>query len=191
MSAMIQPHPRFAMLLHLNGWPGVGKLTIARLLRDRFGARLLDNHTVFNAAFALAEFRSPEFYAAARSIRDAAYDAARNVPASVPIIMTNALSNSDWGRENWDAIKSLANGRKAKLFQVTLECEEREQARRMTTAERAYLGKLTDPGAWSLRGRDLLEQGADAILRLDNTDLSAADSADRIFDWICEVKVSP
>lgn len=36
--------------LHINGHPGVGKLTVVELLRERVGARLLDNHSVYNVA---------------------------------------------------------------------------------------------------------------------------------------------
>ena len=47
------------MMIHLNGYPGVGKLTVGRLLAQRLGGRLLDNHAMYDVAFALAEFRSP------------------------------------------------------------------------------------------------------------------------------------
>ncbi len=157
------------MLIHLNGWPGVGKLTTARILRARLNGRLLDNQTVYNPAFALAEFRSPEFYATARAVRDVVLDCAVRVPADVPLIMTNALSDSDWGRENWAAVQALARRRGDRLFAVILSCEAGEQAKRMANPERAQLGKLTDPALFSLRGRTLIEDGADFLLRLDTT----------------------
>lgn len=176
------------MIVHLNGWPGVGKLTIARLLRDRLGARLLDNHTVYNVAFALADFRSPEFYATARAVRDVTFECASRVPSDTPIVMTNAVSNSDWGRENWGAVQALARRRKSKLFAVTLSCEASEQARRMLSAERHYLGKLTNPHEFSVRGRELLEDGADLLLRLDTTVTPADESAGHICDWIRDAR---
>lgn len=172
-----------SVIIHLNGWPGVGKLAIARLLRDSLGARLLDNHTVFNVAFALTEFRSPEFYAAARTVRDAAFDCATSVPSPVPIIMTNALSKSDWGEENWNAVRALARRSSRRLLAVVLSCEEAEQAKRIASPERRYLGKLTDPKEWSLRGRELIVEGADYLLRLDTTFAPAEQSARQISDW--------
>ena len=45
-------------LIHINGHPGVGQLTVAELLKDSLGARLLDNHSVYNVALALTEFKS-------------------------------------------------------------------------------------------------------------------------------------
>ena len=47
------------MLVHINSYPGVGKLTIGRALANQIGGKLLDNHSIYNIAFALTEFRSP------------------------------------------------------------------------------------------------------------------------------------
>jgi len=58
-----------AVIVHINRYPGVGKLTIGRALADLIGGKLLDNHSVFNVAFALTEFRSPAFYDAVREVR--------------------------------------------------------------------------------------------------------------------------
>ena len=49
------------MIIVLNGYPGVGKLTIGRELAGRLNGKLLDIHSVYNVAFALTEFKSPEF----------------------------------------------------------------------------------------------------------------------------------
>jgi shikimate kinase len=48
------------MIVHLNGWPGVGKLTVGRKLAPMLNARLLDNHTLHNVALAICDFDSPE-----------------------------------------------------------------------------------------------------------------------------------
>jgi cytidylate kinase len=97
------------LLIHLNGAPGVGKLTIARLMAPRLKARVLDNHTVYNVAFALTEFRSPQFYDAVRAVRDAAFEQILRLPADETVILTNAyFDDSDWAWENWRAIEQLA-----------------------------------------------------------------------------------
>lgn len=61
------------MLVHLNGWAGVGKLSIAQRIAPKIGARVLDNHTIYNVAFSLTEFKSPAFYEAVRSVREIAF----------------------------------------------------------------------------------------------------------------------
>jgi hypothetical protein len=50
---------QMSLILHINGWPGSGKLTIGRIVAGRLGARLLDNHTVLNPAEALFERDDP------------------------------------------------------------------------------------------------------------------------------------
>lgn len=40
------------MLIHINGMPGVGKLTVAGMLAGKFGMHLVDNHSLINAAYA-------------------------------------------------------------------------------------------------------------------------------------------
>jgi broad-specificity NMP kinase len=42
------------VIVHLNGWPGVGKLTVARLLAPRLQARLIDNHLLHDVAIRCA-----------------------------------------------------------------------------------------------------------------------------------------
>jgi shikimate kinase len=46
------------MIVSLNGWPGVGKLTVGLELADILEGRLLDSHTVFNVAIALTDYCS-------------------------------------------------------------------------------------------------------------------------------------
>ena len=41
--------------MHLNGWAGVGKLTVNRAPARLLSARLVDNHTLQNLALALGE----------------------------------------------------------------------------------------------------------------------------------------
>jgi len=53
------------MLIVLNGYPGVGKLKVAAAL----DGHLLDNHCIYNVAFALTQFKSPAFYDAVRSVQ--------------------------------------------------------------------------------------------------------------------------
>ena len=82
------------MLVHINGYPGVGKLTIGRALADQLGAKLLDNHSVYNVAFALTEFKSPEFYDTVRAVRAIAFSRVLALPRELQapaIFVVNGL----------------------------------------------------------------------------------------------------
>ncbi|MBL4727595.1 MAG: hypothetical protein JKY83_13210 [Rhizobiaceae bacterium] len=60
------------MLIILNGYPGVGKLSIGSELIKLIEGRMLDIHSVYNVAFALTNYRSKAFYQTVRSIQDIA-----------------------------------------------------------------------------------------------------------------------
>jgi hypothetical protein len=61
------------LIIHINSYPGVGKLTIGRHLAELLNGKLYDNHSIYNVAFAVTEFRTPTFYETVRAVRDIAY----------------------------------------------------------------------------------------------------------------------
>jgi hypothetical protein len=174
------------MLIHLNGLPGVGKLTVGRALATRLGGRLLDNHAVCNLAFTLTDFGTEAFYETVLAVRDIAYARVRSLDARVPVVLTNVLTTDDVGEEYWRALRRLAEDRGSPFLAVTLHCDFEENARRLTTPSRGLLLKLTDPETVKrgFDGAKLIEAGADRRLRLDTTGLSADEAADRIADWV-------
>ena len=180
------------MIVNLNGWPGAGKLTTARELSKLLGGHLLDNHTLLNVGKALARDGSPEFYALVRAVRSVAFDAILNLPPTVPVILTNAVARggtSGFLEENWQAIIDLAQAKKSDLFSVTLTCSAIENARRIVSADRALLGKRQDPQLLKelVETRALFDDGATFRLTVDNSNLSAAETAARIQRWIGEM----
>lgn len=80
------------MLIVLNGYPGVGKLPMAGELAGLVGGRLLDNHSLYNLAFALTDFKSAAFYHAVRSAQRIADDLIAALPTETPVILTEALT---------------------------------------------------------------------------------------------------
>jgi predicted kinase len=174
------------MIININSWPGVGKLTLARHLQKLIGGRLLDNHTVFNVAFSLCEFRSPEFYETVRAVRHVAYEAAARLPAHIPVILTSAYSQGPWSQENWGATVAMASKRGSQLYSVVLDCSLDENIRRLQSAERGVHLKLTDPVQLATMRREkvLMSEPGDHHLQFDVTDLKAAAAADKITEWL-------
>lgn len=163
-------------------------MTIARAVLDRLGGHLLDNHTIYNVAFALTEFRSPEFFSLVRTVRDAAYARVAGISPEIPVIMTNAYGTSEWGQENWGELLSLARRRGSRFFAVTITCSPDEHLRRITAEDRRHLRKLTDPNALPQQLRPLMEDGADHLLKLDTSGIQPEESAERICQWIDRIK---
>ena len=177
------------LLIHINSYPGVGKLTIGRLLAARLGAKLLDNHSIYNVAFALTDFKSAAFYDAVRDVRATADGLVKALPPEVPVILTNAhAQDSDWGNECWDAAIALATSTGRDHVVVLLECSRAENARRIQSAGRDAMRKPRDPALFrqGATDRPLIERGADVLLRLDVTDLSAEDAAASIGTWLAQ-----
>lgn len=177
------------MIVHINSYPGVGKLTIASELAELIGGKLLDNHSIYNVAFALTEFRTSAFYDTVRAFREIAYNRVLDLPPATPVILTNWCSqDSAWGNENWDAAITLARRRGCVLYIVILTCSPEENVRRIQGKERAAQRKPRDPEMVNANrdGRPLLDRGGDRLLRLDVTELSADVAALEIASWLAE-----
>lgn len=175
------------MIVHLNSYPGVGKLTIGTLLMGMIDGKLLDNHSIYNVAFALTEFKSAAFYETVRAVRQIAYARVLAIPVEVPVIITNAhAQDSKWGNECWDEVISLARQRGAALYNVVLFCDPDENVRRIQSSDRKARRKPTDPNLFpgNREGRPLLDRDGDDLLQLDVTNLSAAAAADAISSWL-------
>ncbi len=175
------------MLIVLNGYPGVGKLTIGRVLADLIGARLLDNHSIYNPAFALTDFKSDAFFDTVRAVQNVADARIAELPEGQPLVLTEVLTEgSDWAEENWNRILHLAKGRGG-LVVVHLSCDLDEHKRRIADPERASKRKPIDP-EYAARNqeqaRPLMRRGADRFLALDVTELAGDVAARTIRDWL-------
>ena len=76
------------MIIHLNGWPGSGKLTVARVVAHKLEGRLLDNHTLHDVAGRLCDRHTREYWELYYQVRDVAYQRVRALPSHELIVMT-------------------------------------------------------------------------------------------------------
>ena len=157
------------LIVHINGWPGCGKLTIARHLARRLNAKLIDNHTLLNPAEVLFERRDPLHDSLRQAIRSVVFDHAARLPPDTSVVFTDALADDDWDRGMFDQYRDLAARRSGRLIAVVLDCDLDENIRRLTSAGRADLHKLTRP--------EILTQlrGKYTLLRPENANLVTLD----------------
>jgi shikimate kinase len=177
------------MIISLNGWPGVGKLTVGLELADILEGRLLDSHTLFNVAITLTDYRSTEYYDVARGVRDIAFEYVLRLPPDIPVILTNVIAiggPSGFAEEHWQAVCHLARDRKCHLYSATLDCEPDEQVRRMALPSRRAHKKLLKPEIMPelRRTRSLFDDGADYRNTFDNSGSDPHATAVEIASWV-------
>jgi adenylylsulfate kinase-like enzyme len=138
-------------LLLLNGFPGVGKLTLARnlstlLVQDEGGleVRLLDNHLLIDPVSAIEPERTPYHYQLRKAFRDVAFSALKNLPAKLAILMTDCLSETVEGRTQFEEYLGVAEVRECTMVVCNLVCGEQENRKRLGCEKRRGSGKLMD-----------------------------------------------
>jgi len=179
------------MIVHLNGWPGSGKLTVARVLARTLGARLLDNHTLHDVASRLCDRYTREYWELYYQVREAAYKRVRALPLHEMLVMTNAFAlESEREREGWAAVKALALDRGVPLVAVTLHCSLEENVKRISSEERRDR-KMTDPIPlieWRST-LTLLMDNSVRSLAIDNTHRSPEHVANEIVAFVRRTEV--
>jgi thymidylate kinase len=179
------------VIIHLNGWPGSGKLTVARVVARKLEARLLDNHTLHDVAARLCDRHTREYWDVYYQVRDVAFKRIRALPSHEVIVMTNALTlENDHERQLWAAVKALALERRVPLVAVTLQCSIEENVRRIASESRRDR-KLTDP-APLIEWRStftLLTDGSVPSVAIDNTNRSPDQVADEIVAFVRRIEL--
>ncbi|WP_342242128.1 AAA family ATPase [Inquilinus sp. OTU3971] len=167
------------MIVHLNGWPGVGKLTVAQLLAHRLRARLIDNHLLHDVAIRCAGIDDPARWPLYETVRAAACQALADRPRSETFVMTNALRlGAAREREAWRHVVALAETRGVPLVPVVPEADDTVLRSGVQRLERQGR-KLTDPNvlAAMIRSDRLPKPDVPERLDLDTTHLADAAAA--------------
>lgn len=173
-------------IVHINGWPGSGKLTIAKMLAPKLGARLVDNHTLINPAEMLFSRRDPLYPSLRAAVRETVFDHIARADPAASFIFTDALSDDEYDSAQFEQYRALAERRRARLVPVVLDCAEDENRRRLVEAGRAERHKLVEVSVLDgLRAQHRLLR-ADQALVIDVTDLTADASAIRLARLIDE-----
>jgi hypothetical protein len=140
------PEPR-RPIVHLNGFPGVGKLTIARSLQKQLPtAKLVHNHLLINPADAVLHRTQPGYQNLRRGIRSSIFSALANEPATfnTTYIFTDFQSDDDLGAAVCAEYLATAEARRAVLVPILLFCDEKTNMQRLVSSDRELHSKLTD-----------------------------------------------
>lgn len=174
------------MIIHLNGWPGVGKKTIGQVLAGRLSARFIHNHLLHDVAIACHGLDDPQRWVLYEEVRRAAYQGLRARPPAEIFVMTNALcAGAPREREAWNHVVDLAIDRRVPLIPVVLEAGFVENARRLQDSERRGR-KMTDPALLrEFMTTDAIQHpDVPELLVLDVTGHAPESAAEAILDHI-------
>ncbi len=181
-------------IIHLIGFPGVGKLTIAQAIcRQNESFLLYDNHSFNNLIFPLV--RSPdgkgfhsceETWDAIFAIRETVLDAmARFASENLNFVLTDGCSGDDPDPEKWiSAMEETAKQRNALYLPVHLVCEQAEHGQRICAEGRSALHKISHDhylDRWHGQGA-LFEFRHPNTMTLDVTYLAPEEAAKRILE---------
>ena len=186
----LPPEKANAMIVHLNGLPGVGKYTTAKILVGLLPkARLIDNHALINAAYVCGgEHGSPEYMALLEKLVDLVYTELEKRPSDEIMVFTNALAaDCPIDGPRFDRVVALAKARNDMFVPVRLTCTIEENVRRGITPERAQKQKLIKPDilqALAEKHTVLHPSDHPYQLDIDTTALQAEDVAQQIAEHI-------
>lgn len=201
-SSTNQPSPTRPIplpLIHINGYPGTGKLTVAQQLVVKLNsdagipAKLIHNHLLINPADATLHRTQPGYQVLRKKLRAAVLSSLEQEPATyqTAYIFTDFQSSDAVGTGVCTEYTTSAAIRGCRLVSVVLHCGEEENLRRLVSIERASSGKLTDVDIVR-RFRDSGPPihrfaGESASLELDVTTLTPEETALLILDHTLKV----
>lgn len=184
------------IFLLLIGFPGTGKLTIAKRLSPLFSAKIIDNHWVNNPVLGVLDHDPtkplpPDIWEQTGRVRQAVLDTivAFAEPSANFIFTHFAIQGDARSQRTFGQIADAAGRRGSLLVPVRLLCEAEELARRVAIPERRE--RLKSVNAEASRERSMMLQVLDPqhphTLDLDVTALSAAESADVVRRHVLEI----
>jgi broad-specificity NMP kinase len=178
------------MIVHLNGMPGVGKLTIAKILADKLSARLIDNHSLIDVVTRMYERGSEAYLTEMERMRRKIYEEIEQSSKAVCYIFTNALSDErPEDRMILDTLAHCAIESDHVFVQVLLVCDLEENKKRLVAESRKGTGKLMDTNQLETLQSDYSlyhPEGAHRLI-IDNTGISAQAAAEQIIRYIRQV----
>ncbi|KAF6827929.1 hypothetical protein CMUS01_08786 [Colletotrichum musicola] len=182
-------------IIHINGFPGTGKLTIARILLGLFrdgAAKLVHNHLLINPADAVLDRDQPGYQKLRRQIRSAVFESLVDEEStySSAYIFTDCQTGNELGVAVCEEYRECASRRGCDFVPITLCCDEETNLARLAGDGRSAQGKLIDTALlrrFRREGELYTFDDHPTGLRLDVSRMSAEEAARAIFDYLVEI----
>ncbi len=177
-------------IIHINGMPGVGKLTVAKVLARDLSAKLIDNHLAIDLVLSVCERGSSQYFKMLAEIMAVMHKSLADRPKDEIFIFTNALAQGlPEDEERFQSIENLAVKLGKAFVPILITCDMDENMTRLTNVERKQKRKLTD--------RDNLQKIIETYrlvhddnqlnsLKIDTTNLTPEQAATKICAHIQE-----
>ena len=136
----------------LNGFPGIGKLSIAQALRSKLRdteTRLFDNHLVIDPAQAVYPGRGPEHKLLRSQLRKVAFSNLASLHGkNIILIMTACLAANEEDAAVFADHVEIARSRGVPIHVFTVTCNMKEHHFRLQSPDRIWgqKRKLSEPG---------------------------------------------
>lgn len=173
--------------IYINGYPGVGKLTIANELSKLIpNSKVVDNHLLIDPAAAVLDRSDPEYQDLRKTIRQGVLDkiATTKSTKDVTFIFTDQQSSNELGAMVAKEYQDAAFKRGCRFITVVLKCDLKENVRRMEGESRVGATKTKLKDAHVLKkirdAEDICSFGGPNELKLDVTDLTPEKAAQKI-----------
>lgn len=135
-------------VVFLNGFPGVGKLTIGRAIKKHLpSTRLLDSHLLIDPAEAIEPNRTATFFEIRKLFLRTAIQGMSMVPArDINFVFTSAYWDIPSGVDLFCELLQLSRRRNMPFAFINLLCDREENLQRVPSKERVdgLKTKLTD-----------------------------------------------
>lgn len=181
-------------LVYLIGFPGVGKLTIAKEICKMENCILQDNHKTVNLLFPFLDLKKgiPEdTWSDVLSIRHIIYEfIKRNFRKDASLVFTDCLRDEDeLAHQVFNEVKEIADTLGLAFYPVFLDCDIEVIKERITSEERKTNFKLTDVEDSFFEWKSLISVDEKNEIRLDVSSLTASDAAKTIIQKIEALEV--
>lgn len=175
-------------IIYFNGMPGSGKLTIAKMVANKTGAKVIDNHKVNNLLFDIKGFNEevPKFvWESLRVIKKELYSLLERLPQESDYIFTGIAANY---KENItvNGILNLAEKLNSEFYCINLICDKKNILDRINTEQRQANKKITSIDLYEevVKFDTLKIIDTGKSITIDNSNLTEEETFNKVMEFL-------